>query len=60
MKDEYDPLTDDLIERLRARRVALYGHSPGETPRTIGLQPDRLCTEAADALQAQADARRTP
>jgi len=42
MTEEYDPLTDDLIERLRSRN----GNAAG-----FGIGP--VCDEAADALAAK-------
>ena len=57
MSDEYDPLTDDLIERLRTPKVTHHqisdaGESYATTARVHPVE--RIKLEAAAALQAQA------
>jgi len=54
MTEEYDPLTEDLIEQLFARRAYRWVHAISQTPQADGLVQDVLCQKSALALQAQA------
>jgi len=54
MSEEYDPLTEDLIEQLFARRAYRWVHAISQTPKADGLVQDVLCQKSALALQAQA------
>jgi len=54
MTEEYDPLTEDLIEQLFARRAYRWVHAISQTPKADGLVQDVLCQKSALALQAQA------
>ena len=57
MTEEYDPLTDDLIERLRAPRISYYQWNDEGDPYEAVARTnpvERIKLEAADALQAQA------
>ena len=54
MSEEYDPLTEDLIEQLMARRAYRWVHAINQTPKADGLVQDVLCQKSALALQAQA------
>ena len=45
----------DLVERLRARRVANWVHSTGDTPCCNGYALDAECIDAADTIEAQAE-----
>ena len=57
MKEEYDPLTDDLIERLCTPKVTHHQcNDEGDPYETVArAHPvERIKIEAADALNAQA------
>jgi len=56
MIDEYDPLTDDLIERLRRPKVTHHQISDAGEPYATTAQThavERIKLEAADALEAK-------
>ncbi len=42
---------DDLIRRLREQKVPHWIHATGESPQHLGVKPNPLCQEAADAIE---------
>jgi hypothetical protein len=42
---------DDIVKRLRERRITRWIHSTGQTPQASGYAVDAECNEAADTIE---------